>query len=169
MAKLKYLLAIATIKNYILELEFNNERLNSVSYIDIKEAAEFERNPAISKQQQDIVSQFKQYFENPAIDWNIDFDWLKISDFQIKVLDYLQTIALGETKTYGEIAKDLNTSARAVGNACRRNPFPVVIPCHRVVAKNSLGGYDGDKIQVNGEINGRLQIKYFLLQHEKVL
>lgn len=50
-------------------------------------------------------------------------------------------IPYGETKTYGEIAKSLNTSAIAVGQACGRNPVPIIVPCHRLVGKSSLGGY----------------------------
>ncbi|MFB6242266.1 MAG: methylated-DNA--[protein]-cysteine S-methyltransferase [Candidatus Nanosalina sp.] len=54
-------------------------------------------------------------------------------------------IPRGETKSYGEIAENLDSAAIAVGQACGRNPLPVIVPCHRVVGKNSLGGYCGKK------------------------
>lgn len=68
---------------------------------------------------------------------------LNVSLFQEKVLKQLMLIPYGETRTYGEIAKILKTSPRAVGNACRKNPIPIIIPCHRVVAADGIGGYDG--------------------------
>ena len=59
------------------------------------------------------------------------------------------------------LAKELKTGARAIGNACRKNPIPIVIPCHRVVAQHHIGGYAG---QTEGEI---VDIKKWLLNHEK--
>ncbi|WP_456472672.1 methylated-DNA--[protein]-cysteine S-methyltransferase [Methanocaldococcus sp.] len=66
---------------------------------------------------------------------------LLVPEFTKKVLDEVCNIRFGETKTYGEIAKKLKTSPRAVGRALNKNPLPLIIPCHRVVAKNGLGGY----------------------------
>ncbi len=83
--------------------------------------------------------------------------------FQQSVLKALRQIPYGCTQTYGDIAKKLNTSPRAVGNACRRNPIPIIIPCHRVVAANGLGGYDG---ATEGVL---LDMKYRLLRHEGAL
>lgn len=62
-------------------------------------------------------------------------------NFTGEVMRELIEIPYGETKTYGEIAKSLNTSAIAVGQACGRNPVPIIVPCHRLVGKSSLGGY----------------------------
>lgn len=53
------------------------------------------------------------------------------------------TIPGGETRTYGQIAAQINSSARAVGGACRANFLPLIVPCHRVVAANGLGGFMG--------------------------
>jgi methylated-DNA-[protein]-cysteine S-methyltransferase len=64
--------------------------------------------------------------------------------FQNRVMDALLAIPPGETRTYGELAQVLGTSARAVGGACARNPLPILVPCHRVVAKSGLGGFSGD-------------------------
>ena len=80
------------------------------------------------------------------------------SDFQNRVWKALLKIPYGHTKTYGDIAKDLNTSSRAVGQACRRNRIPIFIPCHRVVAKDHLGGFFG-----RAEPSA---IKQWLIDHE---
>ena len=64
--------------------------------------------------------------------------------FQHRVWDALLAIPPGETRTYGELATTLGTSARAVGGACRRNPLPILVPCHRVIGSNGgLTGYGG--------------------------
>lgn len=87
---------------------------------------------------------------------------LDVTPFQKNVLKQLQKIPYGETRTYGDIAKILKTSPRAVGNACRTNPLPIIIPCHRVVAANGIGGYDG---ATKGKTLG---IKYQLLKQEGI-
>jgi len=95
---------------------------------------------------------------------SIDIAWrLEGTAFQKKVLAELLDIPYGEVRTYGEIAARLKTSARAVGNACRRNPLPLVIPCHRVVAAVGIGGYDG------AQAGSRLEIKRRLLENEGVV
>jgi len=80
--------------------------------------------------------------------------------FQQRIWRELCTIPYGETRSYGELARKLGSSARAVAGACRRNPLPLLVPCHRVVAKGSLGGF-------MGEVSGpAVAIKAWLLQHE---
>lgn len=82
--------------------------------------------------------------------------------FQKSVWSELRKIPLGETRTYGDIAKKLNSSPRAVGNACRKNPIPIIIPCHRVISASGIGGFAG-------EVEGRqIKIKRWLLNHEGV-
>lgn len=64
--------------------------------------------------------------------------------FQRKVWDALAHIPFGATRSYGELAAELGTAPRALGGACGRNPLPILIPCHRVLASNrALGGYSG--------------------------
>ena len=66
--------------------------------------------------------------------------------FQIKVWKEITKIPEGNTKTYKEIAINIGhpNSARAVANACGKNPYPIIIPCHRVICSNGkLGGYSG--------------------------
>jgi methylated-DNA-[protein]-cysteine S-methyltransferase len=80
--------------------------------------------------------------------------------FQQRVWRALRDIPPGRTLTYGQLARQLGTGPRAVGGACRANPCPIVIPCHRVVAAHGLGGFAGD-------LSGRkLAVKRWLLGHE---
>lgn len=82
------------------------------------------------------------------------------TDFQRRVWALMRAIPAGQTRTYGEIARELGSAPRAVGQACRANPLPIVLPCHRVVAAQGLGGFAGD---TSGR---RLAIKRWLLRHE---
>ena len=65
------------------------------------------------------------------------------SAYQRRVWDALRAIPYGETRTYAELASEAGGSARSVGGANRRNPLPILIPCHRVVAAGGVGGYSG--------------------------
>ncbi len=65
------------------------------------------------------------------------------TDFQQRVYDAMLAIPKGGTRTYGDIAKELGVAAQPVGQACSANPIPIIIPCHRVVAGNGLGGFSG--------------------------
>jgi methylated-DNA-[protein]-cysteine S-methyltransferase len=82
--------------------------------------------------------------------------------FQKRVWHALRAIPAGSTITYGMLASQLKTSARAIGGACRANPLPIFIPCHRVVSRQGLGGYSG---AMEGP---HLDIKAWLLRHEGV-
>ena len=79
---------------------------------------------------------------------------LKGTDFQIKVWNEIKKIPKGSVRTYKEIAIAINhpKSFRAVANACKKNPYPIVIPCHRVIRSNgNVGGYFG-KEKISGKI-----------------
>ena len=66
------------------------------------------------------------------------------SDFQRRVWRAMTAIPYGQTRTYGELAEILDSAPRAIGSACGRNPIPIIVPCHRVLARGSgLGGYSG--------------------------
>lgn len=82
--------------------------------------------------------------------------------FQRTVWRAIAAIPQGKTLTYGEIAKRLKSAPRAVGQACGRNPYPVVVPCHRVVASDGgLGGF------ANAKDGYLLDTKRWLLEHER--
>lgn len=88
--------------------------------------------------------------------------------FQQAVWRELASIPPGKTLTYGELAERLGKpgAARAVGQALRNNPLPLVWPCHRVVAKDGLGGFGGCKDPDQADEAKQLGIKKWLLAHE---
>ncbi len=65
------------------------------------------------------------------------------SPFEGRVWSAMQAIPFGETRCYGDLAQVIGSAPRAVGRACGKNPIPIVIPCHRVLAKGGFGGYSG--------------------------
>jgi len=81
--------------------------------------------------------------------------------FQRRVWAQISAIPAGHTQTYGQLAKALNNAPRAVGQACGANPYPIVVPCHRVVATG--GGLGGFARERGGFL---LDIKRWLLTHE---
>lgn len=84
----------------------------------------------------------KCWLEGGRVPWEL-LDLSGLTDFQREVLELVATIPLGETLTYGEVAERLGKpgAARAVGQALKANPFPLIVPCHRVVGSKGLGGY----------------------------
>jgi methylated-DNA-[protein]-cysteine S-methyltransferase len=108
---------------------------------------------------QQIYRELHSYFQNPAHLFNLELS-LTGTPFQQKVWQALRNIPSGATLSYNVLAKQLMTSPRAIGNACRANPIPIIIPCHRIVAQNHIGGYAG---ATQGTL---LNIKKWLLQHE---
>lgn len=108
-----------------------------------------------------VVEQLQAYFRDPHAPLTVPL-LLEGTTFQRRVWNALQAIPPGTTMTYGELAQQLGTAARAIGVACRTNPLPILIPCHRVVGRQGLGGYAG---AVTGDPLG---IKRWLLQHEGV-
>lgn len=109
---------------------------------------------------QQLSIELNDFFEQAHNTWSIPLMYAG-TDFQQRVWQYLRTIPIGETRNYSEVASALNTSARAVGNACRANPFPIIVPCHRVVSKSGLGGFAGKS---DGH---EMTVKQWLLDHER--
>lgn len=104
----------------------------------------------------DGLAQLEAYFAG-ELEW---FDLPlapKGTDFQQQVYSAMSAIPRGETRTYGDIANELGVPAQPVGQACGSNPIPVIIPCHRVVGADGLGGFSGD---------GGVEMKVKLLQGE---
>ena len=92
----------------------------------------------------ETATQLEEYFagERTAFDLPMELDG---TDFQREVWNELTRIPYGETISYGELARRVGrpNGPRAVGQANGRNPVPIVVPCHRVLASNGIGGYGG--------------------------
>ncbi len=88
----------------------------------------------------EVFQQLEEYFR--GIRKQLDFPVeVRGTEFQMRVWQALRNIPYGSTISYGELAKKLGTSPRAVGQALKRNPLPLYFPCHRVVGKTSIGGF----------------------------
>lgn len=110
----------------------------------------------------EVMAQLQQYYADPG--WKFDLPiHMQGTEFQTRVWRLMRRIRAGKTECYGELASRLDSSARAVGGACRANPIPIIVPCHRVVASNGIGGFAGDGS------GGRVALKHWLLQHEGVM
>lgn len=119
-------------------------------------------NKPVTGYAKEVVNQLEHYFKDPG--WRFTLNMGKEgTEFQQRVWKKLQDIPHNKKYTYGDVAKSLSSSPRAVGGACRSNPVPIVVPCHRVVAINGLGGFCGTK----NKNSKKLQIKQWLLEHEK--
>jgi len=114
---------------------------------------------ALPEQAMPVAEEIFRYFENP--EYCCRWRWpMRGTPFQQTVLLALRQIPPGQIKTYGQLAHELGSAPRAIGQALRRNPFPIFFPCHRVVAQRSLGGFAG-------HTDGHLpQVKAWLLAHE---
>ncbi|MGB5831523.1 MAG: methylated-DNA--[protein]-cysteine S-methyltransferase [Thiohalocapsa sp.] len=103
--------------------------------------------------------QIRRYCREPGFSFSLPTA-LAGTAFQRRVWQLIRVIPAGRTRTYSDMATELDSSPRAVGGACRANPYPLLVPCHRVVAVNGLGGFAGDS-------GGRLlAMKRRLLAHE---
>jgi methylated-DNA-[protein]-cysteine S-methyltransferase len=103
--------------------------------------------------------QLAEYFAGTRQSFDLPLADVKATDFQRDVWAALVAIPYGEVRTYGDVALSVDRprASRAVGNANHVNPFPIVVPCHRVVASTGLGGYGGSE-----------GVKRFLLEIEGV-
>ena len=108
----------------------------------------------------EAVRQIRAYLADPAQTFDLPLA-VSGSAFQRRVWQQIAAIPLHRTRTYGEIAGLLESAPRAVGQACGANPFPLVIPCHRVIAADGrLGGFARQR---GGFL---LDVKRWLLSHE---
>jgi methylated-DNA-[protein]-cysteine S-methyltransferase len=122
--------------------------------------ARTERNPAALV---DMTGQLRTYFGDTRFQFDLPLDLERLTPFQQHVLATIRRIPVGSVWTYGQVARAIGKprASRAVGQALGRNPMPIVIPCHRVIAGDGgLGGYSG---------GGGLASKQLLLKMEGVL
>ena len=109
----------------------------------------------IDADERTIREQLREYEDGEREAFGLEIEYP--DDFTGAVMRSIAAIPYGETRTYGDLAADLETAPIAVGQACGRNPIPVVVPGHRVVGHDSLGGYGGG-----------LELKRRLLEHEGI-
>ena len=143
----------------LIDVEVESGKLTGISYIKSKSAnnrSATRLTPAAKKIQQQI----KAYFQNGRKKPLVPVKFQRGTDFQQKVWRELMKIKPGKTLSYGSLAEKVNSGPRAVANACRQNPIPIIVPCHRVVSSSGIGGYHG---QTRGKF---IDIKKTLLAHE---
>lgn len=112
----------------------------------------------------EAARQIEAYLADAAFAFDLPLD-LAGTPFRHRVWDAIAAIPRGATRTYGELASDLASAPRAIGQACGANPLPIVVPCHRVVAtgKGFNGGLGGFAHSRGGFL---LEAKRWLLRHE---
>ena len=109
---------------------------------------------------EEVARQLDAYFADPEFRFTVPLAPAG-TPFQRRVWQAIEAIPLGESRTYGEIARMVRSAPRAVGQACGANRIALIIPCHRVVgAMGSLGGF------MNADEGDPMAIKRWLLRHE---
>lgn len=138
-------------KGKIFEIQLNLNKESSLSWQILSD----KKDPVLEKH----IKQWMQDYakkKDPTVDLPLDFN--NLPSYSLLVLKRIHKIGFGKTLSYRDLAIQTGKprGARAVGNACGRNPFPLVIPCHRVLASDGkIGGYSGG-----------LEVKKLLLTYE---
>lgn len=130
-------------------------RLTSLAFLDGDPAPLPARNELSAR----ASEQIQAYLNDPRAKFDLPLN-LAGTEFQRRVWDQIAAIPSGATRTYGELARSLNATARAVGQACGENRHPLVIPCHRVVAATGVGGF------AHASAGFHIEVKRWLLLHE---
>jgi methylated-DNA-[protein]-cysteine S-methyltransferase len=137
-----------------LKLVSDERRLKSILFVEDEEGNSLYSPEILSR----AALQINEYFEGLRYRFNLDLE-IEGTRFQQKVWKLIKLVNYGKTRTYGDIAKELNSLgfSRAVGMANARNPLPIIIPCHRIIGNyGKLIGYSGG-----------LEKKRWLLVHEQ--
>jgi methylated-DNA-[protein]-cysteine S-methyltransferase len=132
-----------------------DERVLEIRYLPLSAKSISPRNALAAL----AAEQLEAYLANPDTRFDLPLA-LEGTPFQRKLWEALCRIPRGRTRTYGDLARELDGEARAVGQACGDNRLPVVIPCHRVVAADGIGGFAHS---TGGYL---LEAKRWLLAHE---
>jgi len=107
-----------------------------------------------------VCRQIDRYLDDPEFRFALPFDY-RGTEFQCRVWREISSISSGKTNTYKEIAWRLKSAPRPVGGACGANRIPLLIPCHRVLASNGIGGF------MHARGGYPLEVKRWLLRHER--
>jgi methylated-DNA-[protein]-cysteine S-methyltransferase len=131
------------------------DRVVEIRYLPLSFGSISPTNPLAER----TARQLERYREDPDATFDLPL-LIEGSPLQRSVWDAMCAIPRGRTRTYGELAAELGADARAIGQACGDNRLPIVIPCHRVVAADGIGGF--------GHSTGGylLEAKRWLLMHE---
>ena len=135
---------------------FTGDALTRLDFLPVDTPASTQRDARARL----LAHELDAYWHDPAHAFDLLFVPLG-TPFQLRVWHTLMNIPAGQPATYGALAKQLGTAARAVGQACGANPLPILIPCHRVVAANGLGGF------MHSAAGAPLDVKTWLLAHER--
>jgi len=130
--------------------------LQELSYLP----PQYKAKPATDKLSKKVAMQIAAYLKDPDYVFVLDLPEAG-TEHQRKVWSVINAIPRGKVLTYGEVARKIGSAPRAVGQACGANWYPLIIPCHRVTATGSIGGFarhDGGFHQ---------GVKRWLLQHEQ--
>jgi methylated-DNA-[protein]-cysteine S-methyltransferase len=132
-----------------------DDRVIEIRYLPLSVHSRVAENPLAER----AARQLERYRENPDASFDLPL-LIEGSPLQRSVWEAMCAIPRGRTRTYGELAHELGADARAIGQACGDNRLPIVIPCHRVVAADGIGGF--------GHSTGGylLEAKRWLLMHE---
>lgn len=148
--------AIITSPCGMLGILDNGKSVQAINFLYDKAGKRSPRTP-LAKQ---TAIQLQHFFDDASFCFDLPVTHA-ISPFQLSVRKAMLTIPVGETRSYGSVAKQLSSCARAVAGACRRNPVPIIVPCHRIVAANGIGGF-------SGALDGSpLETKQWLLEYER--
>ena len=131
------------------------EQVAEICYLPPSVEAMQPTNPLAAR----AAQQLERYREDPDARFDLPL-LVEGTPFQRRLWEALCGIPRGKTLTYGELAQRLGAEARAVGQACGDNRLPIVIPCHRVVAANGIGGF------AHATSGYLLEAKRWLLAHE---
>jgi len=147
--------AIVTAPGFSLGVRCTDDEITAIDFLELR-PAQVPTTPLAAE----AVRQLQAYLNDPAFQFGLP---LRPSGtpFQRRVWAQIAAIPNGQTHTYGQLAKTLKNAPRAVGQACGANPYPVVVPCHRVVATG--GGLGGFARERGGFL---LDVKRWLLKHE---
>ncbi len=103
----------------------------------------------------EALAQLTAYFDRRLTQFDLPLDYG--SGFAEQVRRAMAAIPYGHTRRYGDLAREIGAPAQAIGQACGANPIPILIPCHRILAANGLGGFSA---------KGGVESKVFLLKLE---
>jgi methylated-DNA-[protein]-cysteine S-methyltransferase len=146
--------AVVAMPGFALGLRSSGDRLTGIAFLNAQPSV-----AATSTLVAEAARQLLAYLGDPDFPFDLPLAPAGTA-FRRRVWGAIAAIPRGETRTYGDLARDLGSSARAVGQACGDNPYPLLVPCHRVVASTGIGGFahTGDGLL--------LDIKRWLLRHE---